>query len=80
MAGEDRTACPACHPWSLAHDAIGRRFCAASVASELTRGCVGRENRGWPEMNRSGRLMPRGFRPHRGPGWVSGEGSWTRAG
>jgi hypothetical protein len=32
--------CSACnHPWS-AHDIIGRRFCAATLAGALDRGCV----------------------------------------
>lgn len=37
-AAED--ACPACtHPWG-AHDAISRRYCEATIAGALTRGCA----------------------------------------
>lgn len=37
-AGPDCEKCP--HPWSE-HDAIGRRYCSASIASARTdRGCV----------------------------------------
>ncbi|MEU4804243.1 RGCVC family protein [Actinosynnema sp. NPDC023587] len=36
--GEDRcTACP--HPLS-SHDALGERFCAATVSSALDRACI----------------------------------------
>ncbi|WP_306746277.1 RGCVC family protein [Saccharothrix yanglingensis] len=38
VASEDR--CDACtHPLS-AHDALGNRFCAATTATALTRGCI----------------------------------------
>ncbi|MBW0104003.1 RGCVC family protein [Pseudonocardia sp. KRD291] len=38
---ESGPVCETCpHPWA-AHDAIGRRYCAASIASARTdRGCV----------------------------------------
>jgi hypothetical protein len=33
-------ACDVCeHPREL-HDAIGRRFCAATISNALTRGCI----------------------------------------
>ncbi|MDD7942673.1 RGCVC family protein [Actinomycetospora lutea] len=47
-ATEDRVAprhsasatCAVCpHPWA-AHDALGARFCSATVASALARGCI----------------------------------------
>jgi hypothetical protein len=32
--------CPACAHLRDAHDAIGTRFCAATIAGELARGCA----------------------------------------
>ncbi len=38
-AGAD-DRCAACdHPWSE-HDALGMRFCTATVTSSLSRGCI----------------------------------------
>ncbi len=38
--GEIATACAACpHPWTL-HDPIAARYCTASAARKLSRGCV----------------------------------------
>jgi hypothetical protein len=34
------TACPACPHATVGHDAIATRFCAATAAGELHRGCV----------------------------------------
>ncbi|HEY2224819.1 RGCVC family protein [Actinomycetospora sp.] len=31
------SVCP--HPWD-AHDALGRRYCSASMASSQSRGCI----------------------------------------
>jgi hypothetical protein len=40
VAVADEQVCPACaHPWD-AHDVIGTRFCTATVAGALTRGCA----------------------------------------
>lgn len=37
---EDAPTCDACeHPLD-AHDEIGRRFCSATVAAALSRGCI----------------------------------------
>ena len=33
-------ACPACPHLLAAHDAIGTRFCRATAANTLSRGCV----------------------------------------
>jgi hypothetical protein len=39
-APDDAAACPACpHPLAL-HDPIGARFCRATAAAALSRGCV----------------------------------------
>ena len=40
LTGADEAGCPACpHPLS-AHDPIGVRFCQATAAASLGRGCV----------------------------------------
>jgi hypothetical protein len=36
----DVVACPACPHLLDTHDAIGRRFCNATTANTLSRGCV----------------------------------------
>jgi hypothetical protein len=38
--GTDKTLCMACDHPAAAHDAIGRRYCNATVERALTRGCI----------------------------------------
>lgn len=37
---DDALICEACQHPVDAHDALGLRFCAATVAAELSRGCI----------------------------------------
>lgn len=40
IESESAELCSVCHhPWAD-HDALGTRFCAATVTSDLTRGCI----------------------------------------
>ncbi|MDQ1654125.1 MAG: hypothetical protein QOI35_3325 [Cryptosporangiaceae bacterium] len=38
--GTDKTMCMACDHPAADHDAIGRRYCNATVERALTRGCI----------------------------------------
>jgi hypothetical protein len=40
IATQDDTMCQMCGHLLTAHDVIGTRFCAATAAGELDRGCV----------------------------------------
>ena len=40
VGSPDVAACPACPHLLAAHDAIGTRFCRATAANTLSRGCV----------------------------------------
>jgi hypothetical protein len=40
VGAPDAAACPACPHPAARHDAIGARFCRATTANALSRGCV----------------------------------------